>query len=166
MNEVKLSGIIGANRDLTDQTCDGDTCTVGNVKYTIDNSSPSDGFLITWETNDTSEVFKDCYNLSTFNWYGGPQRYTQKWPIEKQILNGNDPYVVKKSDNFAVAERYWLNSKGTYIFIDDKVPLFIDQNNESNGTLCLIAKAENPYIKRTRVMSVYVTKRCILFVFF
>ncbi|KAJ8922547.1 hypothetical protein NQ315_007577 [Exocentrus adspersus] len=155
-SQVKLRAIIGANRDLSEEDCPSfDRCTVGNVTYTIDLSSPSNGFLITWESNDTSEVFKDCFYLSDYNWYGGPQRYEQKWPIEKQVLDPNDPYVVKKSDNFAVAERYWLNSRGAYIYVDEKVPLFVDQNTEFNGTLCLYAKAQNPYIGRSRVFLQY-----------
>lgn len=86
-----------------------------------------------------------------WHWYGGPERYYQPWPIEKLSLNGSQPYIIKNSDNNAVAERYWLNSKGAFIFVDDKVPLFVDQNQQQHGKVCFIAKAVNPYINRNRV---------------
>lgn len=100
-----------------------------------------------------SDVFQDCFDLDIgeTNWYGGPERYVQEWPIEKMYLDGSNPYVIQKSDNFAVAERYWLNSQGVYIFVEDRTPLFIDQNTANVGQVCFIAKAESPYINRERV---------------
>ncbi|KAJ8978382.1 hypothetical protein NQ317_005963 [Molorchus minor] len=150
-----LSANVGATLNLHEADCEEEyNCQIGNVTLTT-TAFGDNGYTITWESLDVTQTFKDCFNLTGANWFGGPQRYTQTWPLEAQILDGSSPYVIKKSDNFAVAERYWLNSKGAYIFIDDKVPLFVDQNNEEQGLVCFIAKAENPYINRTRVLLQY-----------
>lgn len=51
----------------------------------------------------------------------------------------------------AIAERYWLSSKGTYIFVSEKDPLFVDQNNLKDKHLCFIAKNKEPYQRRNIV---------------
>lgn len=48
--------------------------------------------------------------------------------------------------NQAISERYWLNSNGIFFRVDnDGVPLFIDQNNEHPGFMCMQAKRALPY---------------------
>lgn len=123
----------------------------GDVELNI--NYDSNAVTITWSTKNMNEILRDCYYLNStkFNWYGGPQRWQQEWPLEKIKINGTEPYVIKKADNFAVAERYWLNSKGAYIFVDDKVPLFIDQNVYYKDQVCFVAKSASPYINRQEV---------------
>lgn len=108
---------------------------------------------ITWTAKNMKEILRDCYELDTgkVHWYGGPERWQQDWPLEKLKINGTEPYIIKKSDNFAVAERYWLNSKGAFIFVDERVPLFIDQNLHYKNQVCFVAKSESPYINRDEV---------------
>lgn len=88
---------------------------------------------------------KHCIDLETgrLNWFGGSELFYQYWPIEKVKLE-NFSYVTKEKDAVGIAERYWLHSDGGFIFVDDNVPLFIDQNINGN-TLCLISKDELPY---------------------
>ncbi|KAG5875297.1 hypothetical protein JTB14_028447 [Gonioctena quinquepunctata] len=96
-----------------------------------------------------AKVFQDCFNLKEgVNWYGGPQRRVQSWPIEKMNIDGTLPYVSRRDDNFGVAERYWLNSKGVYIYLSELVPLFVDQS--ANQIVCFNAKPVAPYINRNR----------------
>lgn len=143
---------MAVGRNVSSSKCIGESeCKIGDVTLSLKKSQ--NGFSINWSSNDTKEILKDCFDLKKgeWNWYGGPEQYNQVWPIEKLSLSGSTPYVVRKNDNNAVAERYWLNSKGTFIFVDDKVPLFVDQNEEYNGRVCFIAKAVNPYINRERV---------------
>ncbi|KAJ8947346.1 hypothetical protein NQ318_002872 [Aromia moschata] len=111
------------------------------------------GFIITWATESPSAVLKDCFDLKKgeVNWYGGPERWTQEWPVEKLKIDGSLPYVVRSTDNFAVVERYWLNSLGAYIFVDDRAPLFVDQNNEEDGKICFIAKLDDLYSDRNTI---------------
>ncbi|CAG9858893.1 unnamed protein product [Phyllotreta striolata] len=112
-----------------------------------------DGFRVTWTSKNASSKFRDCFYLNspTMNWFGGPEVYDQT-RLEKINLDGNTPYTIRKSNNFAVAERFWLNSLGTYIFVDDAVPLFVDQNSER---VCFISKPEDPYINRNRTILQY-----------
>ncbi|KAJ8963797.1 hypothetical protein NQ314_005378 [Rhamnusium bicolor] len=147
----KLVGTIGIGRDFSNVSIQlGQTTVVDNVSVTI--MFKGDGYDVTWETSSKSAIFKDCYdlNIGMVNWYGGPERQSQKWPIEKLNLSADNAYVVNRYDNFAVAERYWLNSRGAYIFVEDTVPLFVDQNNEEQGKLCLIAKSKEPYIYKKK----------------
>lgn len=89
----------------------------------------------------------DCIDLATksnVNWYGGNQQRFQYYPIQKMTHKHNS-YVTKEDQNQAITERYWLNSNGVFIHVDNDAPLFIDQNNEHPGFLCLQAKRALPY---------------------
>lgn len=92
----------------------------------------------------------DCLNLDAgrLSWYGGPQQKHQYWPVEKLTL-ANYSYVTKEVDNCGVTERYWLNSAGSFVYVDQRTPLFIDQNVDGN-TLCLVAKQQLPYDRYAR----------------
>lgn len=59
-----------------------------------------------------------------------------------------EAYVPTHPQNMALAERYWLSSRGFYVYVDEKDPLFLDQNNLRAQHLCLVAKNKKPY--RTR----------------
>ncbi|KAJ8922533.1 hypothetical protein NQ315_007563 [Exocentrus adspersus] len=154
---VKLTGTIGVGHDFSHSRCIGEpNCTIGDIKLYAE--APPSGFRITWRTDSPNVTFTDCFNLNKddLNWYGGPERWTQAWPIEKLNISADEPYIIKRSDNSGVAERYWLNSLGAYIFLDDKVPLFVDQNVKEDGTVCFIAKIDGPYFNRTRNVLSYV----------
>ncbi|XP_018572975.1 myogenesis-regulating glycosidase-like [Anoplophora glabripennis] len=153
----KLVGTIGLGYDFTAVKCIGRAnCTIGDT--VLDVTFTAEGFEITWTSESSNnKEFKDCFDLKKgeLNWYGGPERWSQKWPVEKLTIDKNDPYVIKKSDNFAVAERYWLNSLGAYIFLDDRVPLYVDQNFSEDGKVCFTANLTGPYINRTRTILKY-----------
>lgn len=88
-------------------------------------------------------------------WYGGPELYRQFWPIEKLTLT-NYSMVTKEEGYSAIAERYWLNSKGLFIYVDQKTPLFANQNVKNSNLLCLTAQNALPYnIRRDRISLVY-----------
>lgn len=92
---------------------------------------------------------QECLNLGTglVNWYGGPENRFQYWPVEKSTYV-NYSYVTKEADNCALAERYWLNSEGVFIYIEEETPLFIDQNApEYPDQLCFTAREQAPYEK-------------------
>ncbi|KAJ8978373.1 hypothetical protein NQ317_005954 [Molorchus minor] len=125
-------------------------CQIGNTTLKVDIAG--DSATITRESLDAAVQLEDCYDLrkDEIHWYGGPERKVQKWPLEKQVINGSEAYVLKATDNFAVAERYWLSSEGVFIYIDETVPLFIDQNNLYPGMVCFQSRLEGPYINRTK----------------
>lgn len=79
------------------------------------------------------------------SWYGGPEQKYQYWPIEKLSFDDYS-YVTKEADSCALAERYWLNSRGLFIYVEKEAPLFLTQS--ANSTMCLITKKEAPYYTR------------------
>lgn len=114
-----------------------------------------DYILIKASRNASSaEKISDCADLRTgeVSWYGGPQIFNQYWPIEKLTLV-NYSYVPKQQDNVGVAERYWLNSKGAFVLVDDRTPLFVNQNANDKNWLCLSAENRLPYNTRRRSIS-------------
>lgn len=97
-----------------------------------------------------------CVDLATghMHWFGGPETFYQYWPVEKLRLEDYS-YVPKEADHVGVAERYWLNSRGGFIYVDDKVPLFVDQN-VNNNKLCLKAVNKLPYnVRATKIELTY-----------
>lgn len=96
-----------------------------------------------------TQTRKDCVRLHTdrMSWYGGAQQRLQFWPIEK-LSYSNRAYVTQEENNFAITERYWLNSEGSFIYVEPEVPLFIDQNQDDNS-LCLTGKRQLPYDTHT-----------------
>nr|AHH86054.1 glycoside hydrolase family 31 [Gastrophysa viridula] len=149
-DEEVLSGTLMFGRNVSAMKCTNFlNCEIDDSTFSIEMIDV--GLKFTWETKNKSTEFLDCYDLQEgVHWYGGPQRRVQSWPLEKMNISGSDPYVVKKDDNFAVAERYWLNSKGVVIYLKESVPLFVDQNVANEGRVCFGAKLEGPYINRNR----------------
>lgn len=106
---------------------------------------------------NSDQCVSDCISLDTgrLHWYGGPQIFHQYWPIEKLSL-ANYSYVAKQQDNVGVAERYWLNSMGSFVFVDETTPLFINQNVGDRNTLCLTVQNSLPYnVRRASIPFVY-----------
>lgn len=112
----------------------------------INKSQKSNCHKVIWKS-DLKSSLEDCFYYGTANWFGGPEVRKQFWPVEK--LNFKElPYVTTSDENMGKAEPYWLNSKGVYIYVDPKTPLFIDSNNHRPETICLIANDIAPYLKR------------------
>lgn len=108
-------------------------------------------------TLNSRQRVTDCLKLETghMHWYGGPSiQATQFWPVEKLQIR-EFAFVPTGVDAAAVTERYWLQSRGAFLFVDGKVPLFINQNVKGN-TLCLIAENKLPYnVRRSEFNLVY-----------
>lgn len=96
----------------------------------------------------TGSTVTDCVNLesSRLSWFGGPQQTRQYWPVEKLTLEKYS-YVSKAADNCGVTERYWLNSAGAFVYVNENSPLFINQNIGRN-TLCFVGENVLPYNSR------------------
>jgi len=116
------------------------TLTENNDDFTL--------FRVT-RTVPESNIRKDCISLQSnqMSWFGGPQQKFQYWPIEKLTFDDYS-YVTKEMDNCGIAERYWLNSHGSFVYVEQQVPLFLEQNINGND-LCLIAKKQLPYDTHT-----------------
>ena len=97
--------------------------------------------------NGKNTTLKDIFTLEGSHWYGTAQVRSNQWPIEKWSRR-QMPYVC--GDSFAdqwggVQERYWLNSNGVAIFVEEDVPLFVGLNENGDRTLTLISKWNSPY---------------------
>ncbi|XP_045209932.2 myogenesis-regulating glycosidase-like [Mercenaria mercenaria] len=95
-----------------------------------------------------------CYNLKGAFWYGGAELQYQRWPIRGTSLP-MQPYVtndiVPLNQSFGnVIERYWINSKGIGIRVDENVPLSVSFNN-SNNQICFRANNARNYISANEV---------------
>ncbi|XP_045538760.1 myogenesis-regulating glycosidase [Papilio machaon] len=123
---------------------------IGSVNLTVhtlyDDASDARGIKIKWNSL-TPLRLEDCFDFGTKHWYGGPTQVEQLYPIEnaKQVYT---PYFSKEYDNGAIAERYWLNSAGEYIYVHPQVPLFIDYNNIVPNHICFGAQISEPYSSR------------------
>lgn len=115
-----------------------------NIEFTIKENGP-DFALLKVSQVTTKKSVSDCFELEMghMHWFGGPQIFHQYWPIEKLKFDDYS-YLTKQQDNVGVAERYWLQSRGAFIYIEDKVPLFIDQN-VNGDKLCFKAENKLPY---------------------
>ena len=132
------------------------TCVMsGNTTHTKIKVDPDNEIVyITRFVNDPEAQITDCYLVSKSSdnteWFGGPQLKYQHWPIQNMYYE-EEAYVPTHPKNIATVERYWLSSKGIYIFVNEKDPLFIDQNNYKDKHLCLIAKNKPPYRTRSQI---------------
>lgn len=105
----------------------------------------------------STEIASDCMplNIGRTAWYGGPSLFHRYWPIEKITLT-NYSMVSKIQDASAIAERYWLNSNGVFIYIDLITPFFVNQNVGNNNSLCLTAQNSPPYnVRRDQISLTY-----------
>ncbi|XP_055850100.1 myogenesis-regulating glycosidase [Episyrphus balteatus] len=89
----------------------------------------------------------DCIdlNIGQTHWFGGPQDRHQYWPVERLKFT-NYSYLTKEDHNAGIAERYWLNSRGVFFYVEDQTPLFIEQNSAGyENQLCFSAQTRLPY---------------------
>ncbi|XP_012285378.1 myogenesis-regulating glycosidase [Orussus abietinus] len=124
----------------------------GNVSKTVIETDPSGNSVkVSRVVNKPSARIADCFKLNDdTEWFGGPQQRYQHWPIQHMYYE-EVPYVPTHPINMAITERYWLSSKGVYIFASEKDPLFLDQNNYKDKHLCLVAQNKSPYRQRDLV---------------
>ncbi|XP_037945974.1 myogenesis-regulating glycosidase [Teleopsis dalmanni] len=104
--------------------------------------------LVTRDDVPRSLQPRDCFDLDVAqgtHWYGGAEDRYQYWPVERQTYS-NYSYLTKEDHNAGIAERYWLNSKGLFLFVETTTPLFIDQNSQGfENQLCFSAFSTLPY---------------------
>ncbi|XP_050498391.1 myogenesis-regulating glycosidase-like isoform X2 [Diabrotica virgifera virgifera] len=154
----QLYGTIGVGKNAS--CIDFPRCKVGDNDVAF-RFLPGTSLSVISTTNNTQEVLKDCFftafpSAST-QWYGGPERRVQTWPLQHMRISQSSPYISRKDDNHAVAERYWLNSLGIYIYLSEENPLFVSQNeDDSKDQVCFISKVQSPYINRDQNILEYV----------
>jgi alpha-glucosidase (family GH31 glycosyl hydrolase) len=126
-----------------------------NALIIIQASRDEEVVNITHAVNNPNAELIDCYQFTEgTQWFGGPQLRYQQWPVQHMHYE-EEPYLPTHPENMALSERYWLSSKGVYLYVDEKDPLFLDQNNYKDKYLCLIAKNKAPYRYRDSVQLNY-----------
>lgn len=91
-----------------------------------------------------------CFELKDAHWFGAAELQIQRWPLNHVILP-TQPFVthdiVPTNSSFGnVIERYWVNSDGVAILIDEITPLFSSFNENGDGKVCFEAKFEHPFM--------------------
>lgn len=127
--------------------CDVAICVKSStVLHTFIQASPESEIInVTRTVASPLAKLVDCYQLTEgTQWFGGPQLRHQHWPVQHMYYE-EEPYLPTHPANMALSERYWLSSKGIYIYVREDDPLFIDQNNFKDKNLCLVSKSKAPY---------------------
>lgn len=115
-----------------------------SLELKIEEDTASFALVSVTRTSTKKVLLDDCFKLNSqeVSWYGGPQQKYQQWPIDRLRLTDYS-YITKEADNCGVAERYWLNSRGIFIYVDAEAPLFINQVPQES--LCLTVEKKLPY---------------------
>ncbi|XP_037041892.1 myogenesis-regulating glycosidase-like [Bradysia coprophila] len=115
-----------------------------SLQFQIEEDTELYAIVSVTRSSKKAVTMDDCFKLNSqeVSWYGGPQQKYQYWPIDR--LNLKDySYITKEADNCGVAERYWLNSRGIFIYVDAEAPLFLNQ--APMESLCLTVEKKLPY---------------------
>ncbi|XP_013142496.1 PREDICTED: uncharacterized family 31 glucosidase KIAA1161 [Papilio polytes] len=88
----------------------------------------------------------DCFDWSDtkVHWYGGGQSLNLTWPVNTGLIDFT-PFItgdIQKSQWSNVLTRYFINSKGAALIIDEETPLHIAINN-GRKEICLKAKYDD-----------------------
>ncbi|ESO92830.1 hypothetical protein LOTGIDRAFT_120394 [Lottia gigantea] len=96
-------------------------------------------FNIVWKPISNHFIPLDCLKLSDYHWYGMGSLKSQQWPLEENSFDFQ-AYIssdLTQNEQFGpMIERYWINSNGVGIFVDNSVPLFVSFNNKQDNSLC------------------------------
>jgi hypothetical protein len=104
-------------------------------------------YHVTWKALAPGYHPTDCFDWShgRGHWYGGGLSTDGKWPLEdghvklSPFVTGNTP--EKEWAN--VLQRYFINSKGVAILVDDLSPLYIAINSTYPDQFCLQARHDD-----------------------
>lgn len=115
-----------------------------SLRFQIEEDTNTFALISVERTTKSAERLDDCFELKSqeISWYGGPQQRYQYWPVDRLTFNDYS-YVTKQVDNCAIAERYWLNSQGIFIYVDAEAPLFLNQI--ANKSICFTVEKKLPY---------------------
>ncbi|CAE1297162.1 SITS-binding protein [Acanthosepion pharaonis] len=87
-------------------------------------------YHIVWAALSKDFIPQNCFELDEAYWYGGPEVSRQMYPIEKSsipmvpFVPGFDPSLIHSNLSLGpILERYWINSQGTGIVVDNLIPL-------------------------------------------
>lgn len=135
------------------QKSDGSKCLeyLQTIRFYI-NKFPQDDidnttcYSIHWQALKHDVTPNDCFDWgdTKVHWYGGGQSLNLTWPLDTGYLDYT-PFItgdIVKTEWSNVLRRYFINSKGVAIIVDDETPLHVAVNKE-NKDICLRAKYDD-----------------------
>ncbi|XP_011554069.3 myogenesis-regulating glycosidase isoform X3 [Plutella xylostella] len=103
-------------------------------------------YSVHWQALRPDVYPTDCFDWadSKVHWYGGGQSTNLTWPLDTGSIDFT-PFVtgdMQKSQWGNVLTRYFINSKGAAVIVDDETPLHIAVN-KGKKEICLKAKFDD-----------------------
>ncbi|XP_060526569.1 myogenesis-regulating glycosidase isoform X2 [Cylas formicarius] len=94
----------------------------------------------------------DCFEMAPgVHWYGGGQTAESAWPLEKGA-HDFQPFITGQVDRHEwgnVLKRYFINSKGAAIVVDEKTPLYTAIVEDGKKEFCIRAQYDDfAYVNR------------------
>lgn len=94
-----------------------------------------------WESLNENFHPEDCFKIGTDlgQWYGGGVTKDAEWLFEKNSFNFT-PFITDDVRHHLFGNalnRYFINSQGIAIEIDEKTPLHISVNAQNNSLMCI-----------------------------
>ncbi|XP_077973860.1 myogenesis-regulating glycosidase-like isoform X3 [Styela clava] len=156
---IDLNSEIIRNEDFESHYCIswdvGSTLCINQSTWT---DKETNCYEMTWTSNYNDKQSgspKDCFPMTTGQWFGGPEVFRPHWPfsnnlsIPMQMYTSKDVIAHKEEEVYgSFVERYFLNSLGIAIIVDDLTPLWIGINDNFDDRLCLMAKYFDPEYPR------------------
>ncbi|KAG5886008.1 hypothetical protein JTB14_018425 [Gonioctena quinquepunctata] len=108
-------------------------------------------YNLRWISLSEKVPLTDCFDMSNSHWYGGGQTAESAWPLEK-ASHFFQPFITGEIEMHEwgnVLKRYFINSKGAAIIIDEKTPLYISIRDSPKKQLCIRAQYDDfAYVNR------------------
>lgn len=104
--------------------------------------APIKCYTVNWQALAENVVPTDCFDLGEDHWFGGGLTKNNDWPFSKASFDF-EPFITgdARIEQFGNAiKRYFINSRGIAIEVDDKTPLYISMNHNNSKQFCLKAK--------------------------
>lgn len=101
-------------------------------------------YNVKWQPLDENLRALDCFKMDHgVHWYGGGLTRELSWPLEDRVDMPLTPFVTGDADEEMwgnVLRRYFINSNGVSIEIDDESPLYVSINANSTKEFCMKAR--------------------------
>uniref|UniRef100_A0A1Q3FZ57 Putative maltase glucoamylase n=2 Tax=Culex tarsalis TaxID=7177 RepID=A0A1Q3FZ57_CULTA len=104
-------------------------------------------YSFSWETLVDRYFPTDCFDIGEDRgyWYGGGLTKGIDYPLGKASFDFA-PFVTGDINTHQwgnAVKRYFLNSKGVAIKVDERTPLYVSFNHENNNRFCLQGRHDN-----------------------
>lgn len=104
-------------------------------------------FKIEWFPGSSGKTsLQDSFSLKGVHMYGGSELYVQSWPLELASIDVQPflphdtllAYDNNKTIHGPVLDRYWINSNGVGVIVDESVPLHVGVNGKSSKSMLML----------------------------